>query len=108
MVYCHECGKKNEKDARHCIKCGAAIRFDKKERKQEDVCFSQSEKRVEEECFRIPYGGAIAGIIFGVFIILLGLSVASGVDIGRWIFTFILFAIGSLIIIGVILGRYRR
>ncbi len=108
MVYCHRCGKKNEEDAKHCINCGAPIYSMKRRMKREDSCFGQPEKRVEEECFGIPYGGAIAGIIFGVFIILIGLSIALGLHIGRWIVAFIVFVIGLLIIVAVIFGRYRR
>ena len=39
----------------------------------------------EEECFGLPHGGAIVGIIFGAYI---GVSLALGIDIGevagRW------------------------
>ena len=109
MVYCPKCGTKNEEDAKFCVKCGAELYPEKREEKrEEDTCFGPREKRVEEECFGIPHGGAIAGILVGAFIILLGLAIAFGLDVGRWIGPFILVAVGLLIIIGAIIGLRRR
>lgn len=108
MVYCPKCGTKNEEDATFCVKCGAALYPEKREEKREDSCFGPREKRVEDECFGIPYGGAIVGILVGAFIIILGLAIAFGQDITRWIGPFILVAVGLLIIIGAIIGLSRR
>jgi len=109
MVYCPKCGTNNEEDAKFCVKCGAALYPEKpKERREEFTCFGPREKRVEEECFGIPYGGAIVGIIFGAIIILIGLAIASGQDIGKWLGPFILIIVGLLIIIGAIYGFRRR
>ncbi len=108
MVYCPRCGTKNEEDAKYCTKCGAAISPIKDKEKRGDTCFGKPEKRMEEECFGIPYGGAIAGIIFGTFIILLGFAIAFGLHIWRWIGPLIVIAIGVLVIVVVISGFRRR
>lgn len=102
MLTCARCGARNEEDAKFCVSCGASLYSVERGEKCGDNCFGQPERRIEEECFGLPYGGAIAGIVFGVFIILLGLAIAFGVDIGRWIGPFILITIGVLIIAGVI------
>ncbi len=115
MIYCQKCGKKNVNNAKHCIECGAPISTIKRKEKREDTCFGEPEKRVEEEykwveeeCLGITHGREIVGIVVGVFIILIGLSIALTLHIGRWIFAYLLFVIGLLIIFGVIFGRYRR
>jgi len=107
MVYCPKCGVENTEDAKFCIKCGAALYPARRVRREGDTCFGPREQRVEDECFGIPRGGAIAGIVFGAIIILIGLSIAFGQDIGRWITPFILIVVGLLIVIGA-LFKYRR
>ena len=108
MVYCPKCGTKNEDDAKFCVKCRAELYPERRAEKHEDTCFGPRERGVEEECFGIPHGGAVAGIVVGVFIILLGMAVALGQDVGRWIGPFILVAVGVLIIVGAIIGLRRR
>lgn len=91
MVYCTECGANNQDDARYCSKCGAALgapreagweqrletwgeQFgERMERWGEDVGRSMG-----DECFGLPHGGMIAGIVFGLIIILVGLSLLMG------------------------------
>lgn len=64
---------------------------------------------VEEECFGIPRGGAVAGLAIGIIIILAGLSFLFqeiyGISIPWWPFVVILF--GILIIIGALYGLRR-
>ena len=108
VVTCPKCGTKNEEDAKFCVNCGAALYPVESREKREDTCFEQPERRVEEECFRLPYGGAIAGIVVGAFIVLLGLAIAFGLNVGRWIGPFILITVGLLIIAGVIYGLGRK
>ena len=107
MVTCPKCGTKNEDDAKFCINCGVALYPVRGRERRGDTCFGWPERRVEEECFGLPYVGTIVGVVFGIFIILIGLGIAFGMNIGRWIGAFISITIGSLIIAGVVY-RLRR
>ena len=64
------------------------------------------EKRVQDECFGLPRGGAIFGLFIGVIIIFVGLQQVFGweIDIGP----FALVIIGILFIAGAIYGLSRR
>ena len=108
MVYCPKCGKKNEEDAKHCISCGIAFHPTRSRKKHEDTCFDGGERHIEEECFGIPYVGSIAGIFFGILIILFGLAVVFELDIWRLIGPSILIIVGLIIIISMIIRLYRR
>ncbi len=118
LVYCSKCGAKNEDDAKVCVGCGASLYVPKRgaRRRGGDECFGpKEERRFEEECFGLPHGGAVIGIIFGVIVIFFGfawLADQAGWIVGRslldyiWPVMAILF--GILIIAGVIYGATRR
>ena len=121
MVYCTKCGTRNPDDARHCSDCGASLEvsreesFEKRAEKWGEEFGKQMEqvggefgKRMEEECFGLPYGRAVVGIVFGVFIILIGLAIFMGQDIGQWIGPSAAVVIGMLIVAGAIYGLTRR
>jgi len=106
LVYCAKCGTKNEENAALCAKCGASL---------ETVPTRRPErKRVEEECFGIPYGGAVVGLAIGVIILLWGIIwflqqpgiglIPAGVSV--WPFAIMIF--GILIIIGAYFGLRHR
>ena len=92
-----------------CVKCGAnlaaapAWRPERRRREKE-----------EQECFGLPHGGAIVGLIFGALIIIAGLifvlqewNVIEEVD---WdlIWPFIVIIFGILVIAGALYGLSRR
>ena len=120
MVYCVKCGAKNPDDAKVCSQCGAplySMEEGERPRKVEKECFGtrrreEPYKRVEEECFGIPRGGAIAGIVFGLIIILFGVSLFLQAiypelpEIPWWSFIIIIF--GILMVIGALYGLRRR
>ena len=116
MVYCVKCGAKNKDDAEVCVKCGAPLRTSKRATtRREDTCFgAREEKRFEEGCFGLPYGGAIFGIIFGAIILVFGvawiISTAMGIEIDVWRFLgpALAILIGILIIAGVAYRFTRR
>ncbi len=67
MVYCPKCGNKNEDTADFCVKCGASLETG-------TVASRRYERRkAEQECFGLPHGGAIAGIVFGAIILIWGI-----------------------------------
>lgn len=121
MVYCTRCGFNNPDEAKHCSKCGADLEvpreesFEKRVEKWGEEFGRQMEavgedfgKRVEEECFGLPYGRAVVGIVFGVFLIIIGLAIFAGQEIGQLIGPAVAIIIGVLIVAGAIYGLTRR
>ena len=106
MVTCPKCGTNNPYEARFCVSCGSTLNAVEGKRKRGSTCFGQPERRMEDECFGLPHGGAIAGIIIGIIIILYGLVNIYGwkLDIGAYI----PIIIGILIVAGAIYGLTRR
>ena len=75
MVYCTKCGTKNEDDVGACIKSGASIGT--------RPAWRHERRRAEEECFGLPHGDAIVGLIIGVMIIVAGISWLAGINLER-------------------------
>jgi len=101
LVYCSKCGFKNEDDAKICAKCRSSLQMPHYERR--------SARRVEDECFGLPHGGAIVGLIVGMIIILLGLTQVPGLlpeNFELWWLIIIVF--GVLIIAGSLYRFSRR
>lgn len=100
MVYCPKCGTKNEDTADFCVKCGANL--------QTGTVASRryERRRAEQECFGLPHGGAIAGIVFGVILLIWGIiMLLQQMDIIGETFQFwyiIIIVIGILIVAGAI------
>lgn len=102
MVYCAKCGTKNEDAAETCTSCGASLQIGTRHG-------IRARKRAEDECFGLPYGGVIVGLIIGVIIILWGLSQVPGVlpeDFEFWWLIIIVF--GLLIVAGALYKLTRR
>ena len=89
-----------------CTQCGAALNKVRGRRTySRDGCF---ETKVEDECFGLPYGGAIAGVIFGILIIIIGITVFLGQSVLSWAWPFLIIVFGCLIIAGVLYGMRRK
>ena len=110
MVYCSKCGTQNPDTNTVCSNCGAPLytvgqRYPGSDR--------EHYRRVENECFGLPNGGMIVGIVIGVIIILVGLGLflqaTYGISINFWqyIWPFIIIIFGILILLGA-LYRQRR
>lgn len=106
MVTCPKCGVKNPDEARFCVSCGGALYSMEGERKRGGTCFRQPERRMEDECFGLPHGGAIIGLFIGFMIIIFGLGSLFGwrIDLGP----LVMIVIGVLIVAGAIYGLSRR
>jgi hypothetical protein len=110
VVYCSKCGTQNPDDAKICSNCGAPLytvgqRYPGSER--------EHYRRVEGECFGLPNGGMIAGLIVGIIIILAGLGLflqASGYIADFWsvFWPIIIVIFGVLILLGALYGRRRH
>ena len=104
MVYCSRCGTQNPDTNTNCSNCGAPLytvgqRYPGSDR--------EHYRRMENECFGLPNGGMIVGIVIGVIIILVGiglfLQTTYGISINFWPLILIIF--GILILAG---GLYRQ
>lgn len=100
MVYCTKCGTKNEEGATICVNCHQPLVDNYR-------AMRRQRRRAENECFGLPNGGIIAGLIFGLIIILFGVSSLLGIDFGSYFWPFIIIIFGILIFVGA-LYRYTR
>ena len=123
MVYCTYCGEKNAEDSEYCVKCGANLtglpkksteeRFEKSIEESAEKFGERMEKwgedmgkRAEDDCFGLPRGGTIVGLLIGIIIIIVGLQQVLGwhIDIGP----FVIVIVGLLFVAGAIYGLTRR
>jgi hypothetical protein len=106
MVYCPKCGTQNEDTAEYCVKCGANLQTGTYASRRYE------RKRMEHECFGLPHGGAIFGLVIGVIILLWGISTMAQhmgwmtQTFDLWYIVIIIF--GVLLIAGAIYGMNRR
>lgn len=120
MVYCTQCGTENEEGAKFCSKCGVGLEVSKEESlesrmeewgeefgRRAEKWGEEFGKRAEEECFGLPHGGAIAGLVVGLIIILVGLSWATGF-VWESFWPAVIIVIGLLIIAGAVYGLSRK
>ena len=111
MVTCQACGAMNDEDAEFCAKCGASLEptTTTPRRARQTDCFGGPDKP-EDECFGLPYGGAICGLIIGIFIIIWAASFfipQLATIIANWWYLFI-GIIGVLLIVGALYSISRR
>jgi len=102
MVYCTKCGAKNEETAAMCVKCGAPLQ------KTPAPPWTYERRQAEKECFGLPHGGAIVGLVIGIIIILVGLSQLPGIDFGEYIWPLVIIIFGILLIAGALYSYSRR
>ncbi|MEJ2242177.1 MAG: zinc-ribbon domain-containing protein [Candidatus Bathyarchaeota archaeon] len=106
MVYCPKCGTKNEDPAKYCIKCGQNLNLTNRKSLEQRIEEGAEEfgKRaeawgenfgndVENECFGLPHGSTIFGLIIGLIIILVGVISLAGIDIEFWPLIIIIFGL---------------
>jgi uncharacterized membrane protein YvbJ len=95
LVYCPKCGTKNEDTAELCVKCGAILQTGTYTSRRYE------RRRAEEQCFGLPHGGAIAGVVIGLIILLWGVLLLAQQE--GWITNTNDFWVIILIIIGVLM-----
>ena len=118
LVYCSKCGTKKEEDAAVCVKCGVSLagppawRRERGRREKEEK--QEKGGKQEQECFGLPHGGAIVGIIIGAIIIIVGLSQVPGLispevrEITDPLFWPAIIIVFGVLIVGGALYRYSR
>jgi high-affinity Fe2+/Pb2+ permease len=100
MVYCTKCGTKNEDDATLCIKC--------KEPLNAHQTVKHERRQKENECFGLPHGGSIAGLVIGFIIILWGLSNVLDINLGSYMWTIVIIIFGTLMVAGALYSMNRK
>ncbi len=123
MVYCTKCGKKNVDNAKYCEKCGVNLGnlpeksvekgFEKSVEEWGEQFGERMERwgedfgrRVENDCFGLPKGGAIFGLLLGLIIVIVGLQMVFGWHINFG--PFVVVIIGLLFVVGAIYSFTRR
>ncbi|MFW9770180.1 MAG: zinc ribbon domain-containing protein [Candidatus Thorarchaeota archaeon] len=111
MVYCQHCGTENDDNVEFCKQCGAALGARETSREIRREVRRHGEPK-DDECFGLPNGDAICGIIFGGIIIIAGLSWVFGWDFSTlWetaIGPYLVITFGALIIIGAVYSSTRK
>jgi len=100
MVYCTKCGTKNEEDATICVKCKEPLGSYQTVRRER--------RRKENECFGLPHGGSIAGLVIGLIIILWGVTSVLDIDFGDYLWALIIIIFGTLMVAGALYAMSRR
>ena len=106
LVYCTKCGSKNEDTAVVCVKCGANLQTGTVESRRYE------RRHRENECFGLPHGGAIAGIVIGALIFLWGFFMLA--EQQGWVtqapelWWLVIIIIGILMVVGGIYRSTRR
>jgi uncharacterized membrane protein YvbJ len=119
MVYCSKCGTKNEEVAETCVKCGAKLIVPREKDwekrleegaeefgKRAEAWGESFGKRAEDECFGLPHGGTIFGLVFGIIIIIVGILWITGITLEIW--PILILIVGILIISGAIYTLTRK
>jgi len=100
-LFCTKCGKENLDDALFCTGCGSSIA-------SSHETHAHSERHMDREYFIAPMGGSIAGIVFGIFLIFVGMTLFAG---WVWNWTLVgasfLLLLGSLIVVAALYFRRR-
>ena len=65
-------------------------------------------KRKENECFGLPHGGTIVGLVIGLIIIVWGVSSILDIDFGSHVWAFIIVIFGTLMVVGALYSINRR
>ena len=108
MVYCHECGTKNEDDAEYCSKCGASLKDRDYRDERHHHRHDRRYRRHRNEAFGLPNGSMIVGLLFGILLILFGISTYYGIELWRYLWPIIIVIVGILIVAGAISNYARR
>ena len=111
VVYCQHCGTENDDNAEFCKNCGAALGARETPRETRTEARRPGQPK-DDECFGLPNGDAICGVIFGGIIIIVGISSILGWDFSTlWdavIGPYLILIFGSLIVLGAIYSSTRK
>jgi tetrahydromethanopterin S-methyltransferase subunit E len=100
MVYCTKCGTKNEEDVVICVNCKEPLMGSQTVRRER--------QRKENECFGLPHGGSIAGLVIGLIIILWGVTTVLDINFGNYLWAIIVVIFGTLMVLGALYSMSRK
>jgi uncharacterized membrane protein YvbJ len=100
MVYCTKCGTKNDEDAVICANCKEPLMSSQTVRHQR--------QRKENECFGLPHGGSIAGLVIGLIIILWGVTTVLDINFGNYLWAIVVVIFGTLMVAGALYSMNRK
>jgi hypothetical protein len=100
MVYCTKCGAKNDDDAVVCVNCKEPLVGHQTVRRER--------RRKESECFGLPHGGSIGGLVLGLIIVLWGITAVLDIDFGNYFWAFIVIIFGTLMVAGALYTISRK
>ena len=100
MVYCTKCGTKNDDTAKFCVNCREPLMITQAVRTER--------RRKENECFGLPHGGSIAGLVIGLIIILWGITSVLDVDLGNYLWAIVIIIFGTLMVAGALYKMKRN
>jgi tetrahydromethanopterin S-methyltransferase subunit E len=101
MVYCTKCGTKNEEDAVICVNCKEPLMSNQ-------TTVRRERRRKESECFGLPHGGSIAGLVIGLIIILWGVTTVLDIPLGNYLWAIVIVIFGTLMVAGALYSMIRR
>jgi uncharacterized membrane protein YvbJ len=100
MVYCTKCGTKNEDDAQFCANCKEPLMSTRKVRHER--------RQKESDCFGLPHGGSIAGLVIGFLIILWGVTTVLDINFGSYLWAIVIIIFGTLMVAGALYKMSRK
>ena len=62
----------------------------------------------ENECFGLPNGGAIGGLVLGLIIVLWGVTSVLEIDFGSYLWALIIIIFGTLMVAGALYSMNRK
>ncbi|MCW4014926.1 MAG: zinc ribbon domain-containing protein [Candidatus Bathyarchaeota archaeon] len=100
MVYCTKCGTKNDDNATVCTNCKEPLATTQTVRRER--------RRKENECFGLPHGGSIAGLVLGLIIVLWGISSIFDIPFGSYLWALVIVIFGTLMVAGALYSMSRK
>ena len=89
MVICSKCGVDNKENAKFCVNCGNNL-----------LEIKHKKRHPKDECFGLPHGGAIFGLVIGAVIVIWGFTELLGLNVELG--TYVIIIIGIIIVSGAI------
>jgi hypothetical protein len=98
----------NDDDAEYCSKCGTPLKGNGEDSHGRRYHDRDARYHHRNECFGLPNGGLIVGIVFGILLILFGISSIYGFAFWDYVWPLVVVLFGILIVVSAIYNYTRR